>query len=226
MDVGRLLRWAPVKPEFEPTLPQLLAPRIDSLPRIAGRIGAVLTALVIGLLVVIALRSRDNVYSYPGPPAFSTSYSHALTREPTPPGAIVLLDQHSSAGLEASFEVKLLALPRYGGEISGLLPIVAINFIHHLMASDPTFQLHSQGRTRINFVPGYTFTYKEVRNGMTYWGRYVFITPHLTKDRQALLISMLTDPIPLKAVALKPVTPDSVASAGVLFDPLERLRFS
>jgi hypothetical protein len=227
VDVRRLLRWAPVKPEFGPTLPQLLGPRIDSLPRIARRIGAVLAVLIVGLVVVIALRSRDPVYrSHPGAPAtFSTSYSRSMTLEPTPRGAVMLLEQHSSAGLEASFEITPLHLPSYRGEISGLLPVLAINLIHRLTASDPTFKLQSHGRTRINFVPGYTFTYQRTIRGMVYWGRYVLITPHLTGDRKGLLISMLTDPTPLKLVAVKPVTPDSVASAGVLFEPLERLRF-
>ena len=118
-------------------------------------------------------------------------------------------------GLEASFEITPLRLPRYGGEISGLLPVLAINMIHRLMASDPTFKLQSHGRTRINFVPGYTFTYQRIINGMAYWGRYVLITPHLTHDRQGLLISMLTDPTPAdQLAAVEPVTPDSVGDAS------------
>ena len=226
MDVGRLLRrGAPVKPEFEPTLPQLLGPRIDNLPRIVARTGALVAALVVALIVVLALRSRDPVFSYPGPPAFNTTYSRSLTREPTPRGAIVLLEQHSSIGLAASFEITPLRLPRYSGEISGLLPVLAINLIHRLMAGDPTFKLQSHGRTRINFVPGYTFTYQRTIKGMVYWGRYVLITRDLTGDRQGLEISMLTDPTPLKLAAVKPVSPDSMATVGVLFEPLERLRF-
>lgn len=226
MDVGRLLRrGAPVKPEFEPTLPQLLGPRIDSLPRIVARTGALVALLAVALVVVLALRSRDPVFSYRGPPAFNTIYSRSLTREPTPRGAIVMLDQHSSIGLEASFEIMPLRLPRYGGEISGLLPVLAINLIHRLMASDPTFKLQSHGRTRVNFVPGYTFTYQRTISGMAYWGRYVLITRDLMGDRQGLEISMLTDPTPLKLAAVKPVSPDSVATVGVLFEPLERLRF-
>jgi hypothetical protein len=226
VDVRRLLRWAPVKPEFGPTLPQLLGPRIDGLPRIARRIGALVALLVVGVIVVIALRSREPVYSHTGPPAkFSTIYPRSMTLEPTPPGAVMLLEQHSSVGLEASFEIATLHLPSYRGEISGLLPVLAINLIHRLMAGDPTFKLQSHGRTRVNFVPGYTFSFQRTIHGMVYWGRYVLITPHLTGDREGLLISMLTDPTPLKLVAVKPVTPDSVASAGVLFEPLERLRF-
>ena len=231
MDLNRLLRSAPVKAEFEPTLPQLLAPRIDSLPRIALRIAGVLVVLVVAAIVLIALRNRDPVYSHRGLPAtFSTSYSRAMTREPTPPGGLLLLEQRSKSGfLLASFQISTLHLPAYHGEISGLLPVIAINFIHRLTAGDPTVSVQSQGRTRINFVPGYTFTYQRTINGSVYWGRYVFITPHLTGDREGLLISMLTDLAPLraaaKAAAVTPVTPDTVGVVGVLFDPFERLRF-
>jgi hypothetical protein len=232
MDVNRLLRSAPVKQEFGPTLPQLLAPRIDSLPRIAGRIAAVLAVLVVAGAVLFALRNHDPVYSHPGPPAlrFSTSYSRVMTREPTPPGALVLLEQRSKSGiLLASFEISTLHLPPYSGEISGLLPVIAINFIRRLMASNPTVMVQTEGRTRINFVPGYTFTYQRTSNGTVYWGRYVFITRDLTGDRQGLLISLLTDLPPLraaaKAAAVTPVTPDTVGVVGVLFEPLERLRF-
>jgi hypothetical protein len=231
VDLNRLLRSAPVKAEFEPTLPQLLAPRIDSLPRIALRVAGVLVLLVIAAIVLIALRNRDPVYSHRGLPAtFSTSYSRAMTLEPTPRGTLLLLQQKSKSGiLLASFEITTLHLPRYSGEISGLLPVIAINFIHRLTASDPTVLVQTQGRTRINFVPGYTFTYQRTINGTVYWGRYVFITPHLTGDREGLLISMLTDLAPLKAAAkaaaVTPVTPDTVGVVGVLFEPYERLRF-
>jgi hypothetical protein len=231
VDLNRLLRSAPVKAEFEPTLPQLLAPRIDSLPRIALRVAGVLVVLVVAAVVLIALRNRDPVYSHRGPPAtFSTSYSRAMTLEPTPPGALMLLEQRSKSGfLLAWFEITTLHLPAYNGEVSGLLPVVAINFRHRLMASDPTVIPQSEGRTRINFVPGYTFTYQRTINRTVYWGRYVFITPHLTGDREGLLISMLTDIPPLtaaaKAAAVSPVTPDTVGVVGVLFEPYERLRF-
>src|ERR1700676_474170 len=174
MDVGRRLRWPPVKPEFGPTLPQLLAPRIDSLPRIAGRIAAVLAVLVVAAAVLFALRNHDPVYSHSGPAAtrFSTSYSRVMTLEPTPPGALVLLEQRSKSGsLLASFEIKTLHLPRYSGEMSGLLPVMAINFMPRLVASDPTVLVQTEGRTRINFVPGYTFTYQRTINGTVYWGR-------------------------------------------------------
>ncbi len=226
VDVRQLVRAPPVKPEFGPTLPQLLAPRIDSLPKIVARTLAVVGVIVVVAIVALALRLRDPVYSTPAgsPVSFSTTYSRSMTREPTAPGVFLALRENSSVGLAASFQIATLHLPRYSGQISGLLPVLAAKRIAALAASDPTFVLWSQGRTRINLVPGYTFTYQVKIGGRPYWGRYVLLTRDISGDRVGLLITMLTDPA-LLASATPPITPDSVASVGVLFEPLERLRF-
>jgi hypothetical protein len=226
MDLGKLLKTAPVKGEFAPTLPQLLAPRIDSLPRIVLRILAVAAVIVAAAVILLAVRLRDPVFSYAGTPSFSTSYTRALTKEPTAAhGPILSLRQSSSVGLEASLQITTLRLPRYRGEISGLLPVVASAMIARMAAANPTFLAWSRGRSRINLVPGYSFTFQEKIDGRPYWGRDVLITPDISGDRTGLLISMLTDPAPLIDTATKPVTPDDVGSVGVLFDPFERLRF-
>jgi len=228
VDLGKLLlSLAPVKGGHGPTLPELLAPRIDSLPRIALRAIGALALVAVVVIVLVAVRLQNPVFSRGGPRElrFNTNYSRALTREPAPAGTLLLLEQHTSIGLEASFAVTVLHLPPYGGEISGLLPVVASGMIEQLERGDPSFIPWSRGRTRINLVPGYTFTYQQTIDGRPYWGRDVLLTRDLSGDREGLLITMLSDPTPLIPIATKPVTPDSVGSVGVLFDPLERLRF-
>ncbi|HEY1777265.1 MAG TPA: hypothetical protein VGG41_13990 [Solirubrobacteraceae bacterium] len=226
MDVGKLLKTAPVKTKFAPSLPEVLAPRIDSLPRTALRVIAVAAVIVAAAVILLAVRLRDPVFSYSGTPAFSTSYTRAMAKQPTgTDGSILSLVQRSSAGLEASFQISSLRVPRYQGEISGLLPVMASAMIARMQAANASFVPWSRGRTRINFVPGYAFSYQETIDGRPYWGRDVLITPHIRGDRRGLLITLLTSPTPLIAKATTPVTPDSVGSVGVLFDPLERLRF-
>ena len=227
MELRRILLRPPqLKPQFGPTLPELLAPRMANLPRIVKRVVAVLVAIVVAIVIVVVLRSQDPVFTHNGPPAsFTTSYSRAFTREPVSGNVLLKLIQNSSVGLEASFEIQTLRLPRYGGEISGLLPVVASVMIARMQASDPSFIPWSRGRTRINKIPGYTFTFQRTIDGRRFWGRDVLITPHLQGDRSGLLMTMLTDPQPLLPIATKPVTPDSVGSVGILFEPYERLRF-
>jgi hypothetical protein len=229
MRFDRLLRLAPVQERFGPSLPQLIAPRLDRLPAIARRVGAVLIVVLVGVIVALALRNQDPVFSWHGPPvAFSTPYPRSMTREPTPRGAILLLAQHDASGrLVASFEVRPLALPAYSGEISASLAVAALNYIRSFTAAaGPTYRYGSSGRTRVYNLPGYTYTYSRYIGSTRYYGRVVWLTPQINGTR-GLLITMLTLPSALKAATAPAYpTPDDVGKLGsVLFEPLQRLRF-
>jgi hypothetical protein len=229
MDLDRLLRWAPIQSRFGPSLPQLLAPRLGGLPAIARRVGAVAVVVAVAVIVTLVLRSRDPVFAWHGPPAaFTTTYPRTMTLDQTPHGAILLLEQRDRTGaLVARFEITPLTLPPYGGEISASLAVNALNYIRTFTAAaGPTYRYASSGHSRINNVPGYTFTYSRRINGRTYYGRVVWITPHLT-GTHGLMLSMITLPSALRAATAPDTpTPDDVGKVGsVLFEPLERLRF-
>ena len=229
MDFDRLLRWAPVQERFGPSLPDLLAPRLHRLPAIARRVGAVLALAAIAVIIVLVTRSHDPVFSWSGPPvAFSTPYPRSMSREPAPRGAILLLEQHDSSGrLIASFEVAPLRLPAYGGEISASLAVTALNYIRSFTAaSGPTYRYGSSGRTRIDNIPGYTYTYSRTTGGARYYGKVVWLTPQINGTR-GIVMTLTTLPSALKAAtAPNYPTPNDVGKLGsVLFEPLERLRF-
>ena len=229
MLIQRLIKAAPVQARFGPSLPQLIAPRIDRLPAIARRVGLAVVVLVAAVIIALALRSSDAAYTHHGPPAtFTVSWPHALTRETAPPGALLLLDQRDAGRLVASFEVTPLRLPRYSGEISGLLPIIAINYERRLAQRyGQLFTPWSLGRTRIINTAAFTFTYVLLIRGVTYYGRVVFITPHLRGDRTGLILSLLQRPATLKqATAPAAPTPDAVGSGGSTLEPLQHLRIS
>ena len=229
MDLDRLLRWAPVQERFGPSLPALLAPRLHRLPAIARRAGAALALVLIAVILVAVLRSHDPVFSWPGPPvAFSTPYPRSMTRERAPSGAILLLEQHDASGrLTASFEVAPLRLPPYGGEISASLAVTALNYIRAFtVAAGPTYRYGSSGRTRIDNIPGYTYTYSRMIGGVRYYGKVVWLTPTLNSTG-GLVMTLVTLPSALEP-ATKPAypTPNDVGKLGsVLFEPLQRLRF-
>jgi hypothetical protein len=229
--VERLKRTAPIQERFGPSLPELIAPRIDRLPAIAKRVGAVVAVVVAAIVVALVLRTRDPSFAHSGAPAtFRVTWPRSLTREPTPPGALLLLRQGQGAGLVASFEVAPLKLPRYSGEISGLLPLIAINYERRLQQRyGALFEPWSLGRTRIINTAAFTFTYKLYRKNESQplFGRVVFITPHLQGDRTGLVLSMLQRPETLDAATApaKP-TPDAVGSGGPLVEPLQHLRIN
>jgi len=229
MDLDRLLRWAPIQERFGPSLPALMAPRLDRLPAMARRVGAALALVAIAVVIAVVARNHDPVFSWPGPPvAFSTPYPRSMTREPTPKGAILLLEQHDAAGrLIASFEVSPLILPAYGGEISASLAVTALNYVRALTsAAGPTYRYGSSGRTRIDNIPGYTYTYSRSIGGIRYYGRVVWLTPQINGTR-GLVMTLVTQPSALKAATAPDYpTPDDVGKLGsVLFEPLQRLRF-
>jgi hypothetical protein len=229
--VERLKRTAPVQARFGPSLPELIAPRIDRLPTIAKRVGVVAAVVVAAIVVALVLRTRNPSFTHTGSPAtFTVTWPRSMKREPTPHGALLLLRQGDGSGLVASFEVTPLRLPRYSGEISGLLPVIAINYERRLERRyGALFEPWSLGRTRIINTAAFTFTYKlNVKNeAEPYFGRVVFITPHLQGDRTGLVLSMLQRPGTLDATTApaKP-TPDAVGSGGPLVEPLQHLRIS
>jgi hypothetical protein len=230
MDIESLLKTAPVEERFEPTLPQLIVPRIDRVPTIARRIGLAVLILIAAVIVALLLRGGKAAFTHKGPPAtFKVTWTPALTRQPNPPGALLLLAQHDARGLVASFEVTPLALPRYAGEVSGLLPVVAINYEHRLEQryGPVVFTPGSLGRTRIINTPAFTFSYSRVIHGVTYFGRFVFITPALSGDRSGLLLSLLQRDDSLAAgTAPAEPTPDAVGTRAPLQEPLVHLRIS
>jgi hypothetical protein len=232
MDIRRLLKTAPVQERFGPSLPQLIVPRIDRLPVIARAVGAVVVLVLVVAAVIVTLvpRSSRSAFTHRGPPAtFKVTWRSDLTHEPTPPGALLLLDQHDASGLVASFEVTPLRLPRYSGEVSGLLPVVAINYEYALEQryGQAVFTPWSLGRTRIVNTPAFTFSYSRIIHGVTYFGRFVFITPDLSGDRSGLLLSLLQRADSLAVgVSLRQPTPDFVGTRHPLQEPLVHLRIS
>lgn len=232
MDLDRLTRLAPVQQRFGPTLPQLLAPRLDRLPTFARRAAAVVLVIVVAVVVALILRSHDPVYSHGGPPAlhFHTTYPRTLARVTPPRGSLLQLEQRDAGGrLVASFRITPIRLPAYGGEISGLWPVYAWNYMQRLRASlgpRAAFLEYNDGRTRIIKTPGYQFSYTRQIGNAVYFGRVVFITPALQGNRRGLILSMLmTRAAMAKATHPAAPTPDQVGTVGVLFEPLERFRF-
>jgi hypothetical protein len=222
IDLERLMvRAAPVQRRFGPSLPQLLAPRIDRLPAIARRVGLVLIAALVAAIVAYVLRGRYPAFSQRAPVAFRLTYPPSLTREPTPRGALLLLELHDGSQLVDSLEISPLRLPAYGGEISGLLPVIAANYERRLAAAvGSTFVPWSLGRTRVINTPAFTFTYERMIDGTLYFGRVTFITKDISGDRHGLIVSLLTLPETLRPITnpARP-TPDAVGMGGALADP-------
>jgi len=218
------MRGPSVKPQYGPTLPELLAPRWR-----AASVG-IRSLVVAGLLVVIAavisavviVHARTAAFVYRSPPvAFNFTYSRALRPVRPPNGADLRLEGRTSSGrLREWFQVDPLTLGSYSGEISGQLPVFATNYIAELARRTPGFRLKTETKARINLTAGYSVTYSGRIGGQLMYGRLVMLVPALTGLRQGVILDMGI----LPSASTDP-SPDQVGSVDVLEKPLRSFRF-
>ena len=211
----------PIKPEYGPTLGQLLSPRWRSASPLTRR---VLTAAGIGLLalaVAAALSLQNATFSHGGKVPFSFAYRGLWKAAPDPGGYVRIERRRAGGALEDSYAVRPLVLPPYAGEQSGALPVYASGYIRELARRDPGFVLRGEGKTRVNAVPAYQVLYTAVVEGRPMYGRDVLLLPERQGAREGVAIVMLTSPTANSKVD----SPLEVAQAGVLLRPLKSFSF-
>ena len=173
----------PLKPEYRPTLADLLAPRWRAAGAVA-RTATVLLALACAVLVVaVVLRQENAHYRQGGAVPFHFSY-RGLYRTTTPPGDYVAISHVASNGrLDESFTVGPLSVPPYTVLASAALPIDAIPVIDRLQRTYPDFVLTGEGVERTNIVAGtnnpngYQINFQASLRGVPYFGRVVLLLP-------------------------------------------------
>jgi hypothetical protein len=202
---------ADVKPEFGPTMPQLLG----GVPRWLRAAAALIVAVAVLVVVLDELRGGSSSISGGGRGvSFSFSFN-GLVRETPPPGHYALLESHTRAGrLVAEIDVAPLRLPPYAGNVIGIEPVVAANYMRAFAARTPGVVLQSAAPTLVNGTAGYNFTYTRVIAGLTYFGRVIFLTPSSAGGRDGVIVSLLAQPV-LSGI----IAPGASALAGALYEP-------
>jgi hypothetical protein len=210
----------PLKPQYGPTLGQLLAPRWHAASTAAR--GAVIAAGIglVALAIAAALTLWPATISHGGPVPFHFSY-RGLYRTAPAPGEYVRVQRRAHGRLEDSFAVAPLRLPPYVGGLSGELPLYASGFIRGLSEQDRSFVLRGEGKTRVDTVPGYNVFYTTTIEGREMYGRDVLLLPERPGVRDGVVIEMLTSP----RTRSHGTSPLEVASAGVLEKPLATFTF-
>jgi hypothetical protein len=210
----------PLKPQYGPTLGQLLAPRWHAASRtVRGAVIAAGAGLVV-LTIAVALTLLPARISYGGVAPFHFSY-RGLYRTAPAPGEYVRIERRSHGRLEDSFAVGPLRLPPYAGGLSGELPLYASGYIRELSGRYSDFVLRGEGKTRVNTVPAYNVFYTATVEGREMYGRDVLLLPEGSGVRDGVDIEMLTSP----SATAQITSPLEVASAGVLEEPVETFTF-
>jgi hypothetical protein len=208
----------PLKPEYGPTLGELLAPRWHAASRLAQ---GIVVAVGVGLLAFAAgaaLTLENAHYAHGGSTPFTFSYRGLYSTIPAA-GEYVRVQRLAHGRLEDSFAVGPLRLGRYAGSLSAELPLYAATYIEGLRHRYTGFVLRDEGKTRVNTVPAYAIAYTAQIAGRTVYGRDILLLPDRPGARAGVHIVMLSAPRP------QVTSPLLVGTTGVLERPLETFTF-
>jgi hypothetical protein len=169
-----------VRPEYGPTLPELLGPRLRALGR-RGRLALGAGAIVLAAVVaaVLLLRNGDGRRNIvvERPVAFNLLAPAALQRVASRPGESLRLRTEAGAADPQSLSVRPLRLAPYRGEVSATLALLSARLVQEMRARVPGFVWRGDGRARINEAPGYQIVYQSTIAGRTTYGRRVLLIP-------------------------------------------------
>jgi hypothetical protein len=208
-----------VRPEFGPTLPELLGPRLRAWPR-AARIALAVVAGLVVLLLLYALfkpagaTAKKRAVIVRTPVAFNFVYRRPFAKQP-PQGT-----ESARVGSETqTFAVSPLQLPAYTGDAAGFLPLYAAQQEAAMAKKFPGFLWRDDGRANINKQQGFeiVFQYRGADGGKMY-GRRIFLLPNVTSRQGADIL--VTAP---RSNAI--VRADDVGHNGGLKTALRSFRF-
>jgi hypothetical protein len=190
-----------VRPEFGPTLPELLGPRLAVLPRVVRLALAVLGALVVvAIIYVLFLRgdgpNAKRAVIVRAPIAFNFVYRSPFRKEAPQAGELARVGSK-----DQSFSVRELTLPAYRGDAAGFLPLYAAQQESQMARELPGFAWRSDARANINKQQGFEVVFQFRRpDGRLVYGRRIFLLPSVTA-RQGVEILVLAPRSPAIARA-------------------------
>jgi hypothetical protein len=213
-----------VRPEFGPTLPELIGPRVRALPR-AVQVGlAALAALVVVAAAAVLLRDNRDTRPHAvvrAPVAFNLLYPKPLERVRPRGRETLRLQTPAGFATPQSFAVTPMRLPPYRGDSSAVLLGMSARLIQQMTRTIPGFVWRADGRVNYNRQPGYEIQFQAKIGGKTTYGRRTLLVPGGdTPPRVGVDIMMLATRSPavpnVNAVASK---------AGALKTAIRSFRF-
>jgi hypothetical protein len=165
-----------VRPEFGPTLPELVGPHVRRLPAIVRAALLAVAVVVVALVIWLLVRpspGRANVVVHGASATFNVSYAAPLHRVAARSGEDLRLQTHS--GPPQSFVVRPLRLPAYSGDVTAELTFLSSSLVDDMRTQYARFVWRGDGRVNINKQPGYQIEFQAQVNGRTMYGKRVLI---------------------------------------------------
>jgi hypothetical protein len=170
-----------VKPQYGPSLVQMLAPR----PLAVRAAAAAFAALLLVAVVLLALRARgqETFVVEHQPVTFNLAYGPQFHRV-TQPGTLLDLAHDRNGLFLDSYVVRELDLPPYRGAVGGMLPVYAFDYLKRQQRRYPGYEFVSEGRTRVNNGVGYALTFRSKRGGRTIYVRHLLLVQETPDGRR------------------------------------------
>ena len=182
-----------VRPEFGPTLPEILGPKWRPLARVWKALILVAVGLLVALVAVLLFKPGASLRTLQvsEPIALNLTYdSQALTQRVASGSEVVRLETPAGAANAATFAVSPITVAPYRGSIQGQLPLTAFTLTEQMAREDRSFRLRAEGPVRIHDSLGYQILYQFARDGKTSYGRRLLLFPGTPGARSGYDIQM------------------------------------
>jgi hypothetical protein len=179
-----------LRPEFGPSLPELVSGRFALSRRLVGVI-AVIALIVLAVVIKLAIDDGREKLTVHGKPSFNVLYEpDQLHRVAPHPGELARLEGRR-ARVSTEITVRRANLPPYSGDvIGGQLPLYTAQYAERLKSQLPGFALGTEGKARLNKAPGYQIAYTSGTPGNRTDWLEVFLMPKADEADQTVVIKM------------------------------------
>ena len=160
-----------VRPEFRPTLPELLSGRTKAWRY--GLIGFYVVVLLILLWLLLLRPDPDSTHVVKRGETVTFNLDHDGAFKQVPPQGDELLRLDGTRGRLVA--VSPLNLPAYEGKPDGFLPAYAERISDEMAKEFDGYERRRDGRPSVNRIPGYEIVFQYKRDGKTSYGRRLLL---------------------------------------------------
>ena len=179
-----------VRPEFGPSLPELVSRRFSVSRRLVGVV-TVIALIVLAVVIKLVIDDGREKLVVHGKPSFNLLYDPGQLHRVSPkPGELMRLEgRRGPAAVEIT--ARRANLPPFNGDvIGGQLPLYTAQYAGRLAKQLPDFMLGIEGKARINQAPGYQIAYTSGAVGdRSYW-REIFVMPDADQPDETIVLRM------------------------------------
>jgi hypothetical protein len=179
-----------VRPEFGPSLPELVSGRFSVSRRVIA-IAAVIALILLAVVIKVVVDDGREKLVVHGKPSFNVLYDPGQLHRVAPKAGELMRLEGRRGAVAAELDARHANLPPFKGDvIGGQLPLYTAQYANQLAKQLPGFMLGAEGKARINQAPGYQIAYTSGTPGdRSYW-REVFVMPAADQPDQTVVLRM------------------------------------